>query len=143
MPAFLKKNKNNSFWAAVPIHRIFWEMKNTAYNSKNNYFYKYTPIECRINSTFIWGMSQVWNHDIDNYFPKKQKYWCIDFTDCTYSEGNRSNYSVVSRYLLKVFKLFEGNIFYNSKTCIFYNFWVEFFTLILSKHRSLESKTIV
>ena len=45
-----------------------------------------TPIECRITRTRIWDRSHVWNHDIDNSFPKKQKYWCIDFTDCTLYE---------------------------------------------------------
>ena len=42
-----------------------------------------TPIECKIISPFIWDWSQLWNRDIDNSFPKKRKYWCIHFIDCT------------------------------------------------------------
>ena len=42
-----------------------------------------TPIVCRTIRTFIWDQSQLWNRGIENSFPKKRKYWCIDFTDCT------------------------------------------------------------
>ena len=42
-----------------------------------------TPIECEITWPFIWDRSQVWKGDINNSFPKKRKYWCTDFTDCT------------------------------------------------------------
>ena len=32
---------------------------------------------------FIWDRPQLYNGEIDNFFPKKRKYWCLDFTDCT------------------------------------------------------------
>ena len=58
-------------------------------------------IECKIARPFIWDQGQLWNRDIDNSFPKKWKYWCIDFTDCTY----------LITFLLKQLPLFLKFIF--------------------------------
>ena len=30
------------------------------------------PLECRITKPFIWDRSQLWNHDINNPFPKNE-----------------------------------------------------------------------
>ena len=38
---------------------------------------EYPSIECKIPRPFIW------DRDINNSFPKKRKYCCVDFTNCT------------------------------------------------------------
>ena len=53
--------------------------------SKNYYIY-YMKIlyGLRCHNLWIWyprKKNTMWNRDIDNCFPKKRKYWCIDFTD--------------------------------------------------------------
>ena len=66
-----------------------------------------TPIECKITRIFIWDSSHVWNRDIDNSFPKKRKYWCIDFTDCTTLHQKVQKHEMVPL-----------NLLYSTSTCV-------------------------
>ena len=68
--------KITAFLLKLPFHRIFCEIVITALNFKNRWILKFeiTPIVCRITKDFI----------LDNFSLKKRKYWCLDFTDCTY-----------------------------------------------------------
>ena len=52
------------------------------------------PMESKSSRPFIWDRSQIWNRDIDNFFPKKRKYWCLDFTNCTVAALHLQHFEV-------------------------------------------------
>ena len=74
----------NGFLVFLLRFRRNIEFKKTVIISKNG---EYLYTECKITRPFIWDRSHLWTCDIDDSFPKKRKYWCIDFTDCTSSRS--------------------------------------------------------
>ena len=72
----------------VSISRNFLWSGNYSLEFKNPLFFQKDMnlkiCEWKITRPFIWDRSPLSNHNIDNTFPEKRKYWCIDFTDCTY-----------------------------------------------------------
>ena len=74
-----------------------------------------------MTKTFIWDRSQVWNRDIDNSFPKKQIYWCIDFTDCTkeqmhmmhMKDGTKLPFKTTSTTVQSMYGIPKDDVYYD------------------------------